>query len=144
MSPMDIINSVSGYYYLLRPNTSEIISTYEHKIADLALAHPDIYQNLLRNGGIVPESLDEFQMVETIKFERRFSSQQYEIIVNPTMDCNLGCWYCYENHLPGSEIDDRTVRNIISISMSNMLKIYLRRLSSDFSIENLCWGKRVL
>lgn len=108
-----LYNSVSGYYCLLNPSTSGMIPAYEHRIPDLAADHPDIYRNLLRNGSIVPESLDEFQMVETIKFERRFSSRQYEIIVNPTMDCNLGCWYCYESHLPGSEIDDRTVRNII-------------------------------
>ncbi len=35
------------------------------------------------------------------------------LIVNPTLDCNLSCWYCYENKIPKSRLDQKTEEGII-------------------------------
>ena len=39
----------------------------------------------------------------------------FELIINPTLDCNFHCWYCYENHLKGSKMDEGIVSAITTL-----------------------------
>ena len=36
----------------------------------------------------------------------RYSQDTIRITIMPTLSCNFSCWYCYENHIPGSMSDD--------------------------------------
>ena len=52
------------------------------------------------------------------------------VIINPSMDCNLKCWYCYENHIANSMMSFETADKIIShiklhFQSTNFKKIYL-------------------
>lgn len=44
-----------------------------------------------------------------------------KLTVNPTLDCNLRCWYCYENHLQGSVMSEKTI-NAITKYIHSILK----------------------
>lgn len=48
-----------------------------------------------------------------MRLQARYQSAHYQLIVNPTMDCNLGCWYCYESHIKDSELSQETAERII-------------------------------
>ncbi|MFR3188889.1 MAG: radical SAM protein [Phocaeicola sp.] len=37
---------------------------------------------------------------------------QLYIIINPTLNCNFKCWYCYETHERNSKISFETVQSI--------------------------------
>ncbi|WP_312313983.1 radical SAM/SPASM domain-containing protein [Empedobacter brevis] len=39
--------------------------------------------------------------------------QYYHLIINPTMNCNFSCWYCYEKHEKKSQISDETIDKIL-------------------------------
>lgn len=34
----------------------------------------------------------------------RYNSNMYSVMINTTLDCNLNCWYCYENRIPDSKL----------------------------------------
>ena len=36
----------------------------------------------------------------------------FRLIVNPTLNCNFRCWYCYETHKAESNMSDQTVSHI--------------------------------
>ncbi|WP_289861928.1 hypothetical protein [uncultured Duncaniella sp.] len=45
------------------------------------------------------------------EINKHFNSKQHlNITINPTLDCNLRCWYCYEKHLDGSCMDNDTLK----------------------------------
>ncbi len=57
----------------------------------------------------VDSNFDETAYVDSIRQQWTDSSEMYHIVVNPTLDCNLNCWYCYENRIVGSKIDESTI-----------------------------------
>lgn len=68
---------------------------------------------LLENGFIIENNdLDERQIWLDLRQQRRLKNDTYMMIINPTLDCNLKCWYCFQNHKKGSHITDRLIEAI--------------------------------
>ena len=65
-----------------------------------------LFMVLRDNGFIIDDALDERQQVLALKQASRLYSTSYGIIVNPTLDCNLRCPYCYEKHTHGTVLSD--------------------------------------
>ncbi|WP_137905452.1 radical SAM/SPASM domain-containing protein [Chryseobacterium sp. 2VB] len=82
-------------------------------ILDLEKNHPSIYQNLLDINAIVDYDRDELQEVIQRSKEVDNSDKTYRLIINPTMNCNFKCWYCYESHIVGSKMSNEGVGKII-------------------------------
>lgn len=76
--------------------------------------HPELYKVLLENGYIVEnEQQDVSLCLQTL--DKNLSSRKHlDIVINPTLDCNLRCWYCYEDHLKGSCMNIDTINRVIS------------------------------
>lgn len=62
---------------------------------------------------LIEEDIDEKRLVETLFLQRRYSSRSYQLILNTTLDCNLCCWYCYENHVAKSFMSIDVVNRIL-------------------------------
>ena len=67
---------------------------------------------LTENGFLVDDASDERAMFISARQQARLNKRSYELIVNPTLDCNLRCWYCYENHHVGSRIQPEMIERI--------------------------------
>lgn len=52
-----------------------------------------------KNGFIISNDIDEYTTALTCKIATRLQTDIYHVIINPTLDCNLSCWYCYERLL---------------------------------------------
>lgn len=51
---------------------------------------------MIDNKLIVENNIDEYQECLNDITTRLKSDKSVRITVNPTLDCNLKCWYCYE------------------------------------------------
>lgn len=71
----------------------------------LSSINPKLYGIFVANGFIVTNENDEQKKYLALVQKRKFSNAVYHIIINPTMDCNLKCWYCYENHINMSHMN---------------------------------------
>ena len=77
-----------------------IAAKNENKIEDLIEIHPDFYNVLLDKNFITDKNIDELQLVKNlVKSIDQENNDIYELIINPTMNCNFKCWYCYETHI---------------------------------------------
>lgn len=93
---------------------SELTPLLESLPADrLADEAPGLYAELVKGGGIVPDGEDEFGKLRRLAAEVERSPKSYRLIVNPTVDCNFRCWYCYENHIAGSKMSPETLRRVL-------------------------------
>lgn len=90
--------------------------------------NPEMHAALKQGGFIADVSGDE-----TERLIKRFEEQEsdpalFEIIVNPTLDCNLRCWYCYEEHLKGTDMRAPVLDSI---------KRLIERKTSDPALRHL-------
>lgn len=87
-----------------------ILQKYHKNIENLENIHPDFYRSMIDNKLIVENNIDEYQECLNDITTRLKSDKSVRITVNPTLDCNLKCWYCYENHTKGSFINQDIIK----------------------------------
>lgn len=94
---------------------AKIIRENEKHIDNLVNIHPELYGVMMREGFIVDNTHKESQLYAIKVKEQLESDNHVRITINPTLDCNLKCWYCYEDHLKGSIMNDTTINNVVKI-----------------------------
>lgn len=100
---------------------------------EITPATENLASQLTEIRAVVDESTDE---VAELKERLRAMDEDphiYNLHINPTLDCNFRCWYCYENHLKLSrmseDVRERTVkfvRNLVTESPE------LKRINMSF------------
>lgn len=85
------------------------------------LAHPErippgqLRDRLIEIGAIVPRDTDEVAQVRDMIRECDYDDTVFQLHINPTVDCNFRCWYCYEDHRKGSRMEAHTLQSIIRL-----------------------------
>ena len=108
-----IYNSYSDSYLLLNNELTEIVNKNIKDINSLQKRNKKLYQLLFDNKMIVRKGVNEIELYGNERMKRRFKSSHYDLMINPTLDCNLNCWYCYEEHISGSKMSSTIIANII-------------------------------
>ncbi|MDP9077201.1 MAG: radical SAM protein [Bacteroidota bacterium] len=80
--------------------------------SELNEVHPEFYTCLVDKGFLVNELLDEVDVVKQISNAIDNDESKFELHINPTMNCNFKCWYCYETHIKDSKMDNETIRYV--------------------------------
>lgn len=125
-------NSLTDSYIILSENVFEQFDSCRNNLDEFKKERPAVYQNLYDNGFIVPTDFDEIQHYRNIIWKRRYTTNSYNVIINPTMDCNLNCWYCYESHEKGSEMTSETVSHILSHIKNQYNQEHFKLLTISF------------
>lgn len=81
----------------------------------LEYVHPTFYAYLVEKGFLVNDDIDESKAVIAEWEDEDTDKSVYTITVNPTMDCNMRCWYCYEEHIKGSAMNDSTLHSLMKL-----------------------------
>lgn len=105
-----LYNALSDKYVALRaPLPPETIGHLE-EIADGALL-----KQLTDIGAVVPDGVNEPEQVRELIRTYDHGSDVFQLHINPTLDCNFRCWYCYEDHRAGSRMEGQTVQSVIKL-----------------------------
>lgn len=116
-----LYNCFRGIFFTLDHRLHELISiarTHPERVRDV---HPDLYKSLLDNRFIIEDEHDETEEC-VVAMEKRFcqDNRHLHVTINPTLDCNLRCWYCYEEHHRGSQMKKEIMDGVIKY-LKNML-----------------------
>ena len=75
--------------------------------------YPAHFAKFKELGFIIDSNRDELSEIRFQNKQEAFNSREHFMMVYPTQDCNLKCWYCYESHVPNSfmskEVQDKIV-----------------------------------
>ncbi len=82
------------------------------KLEELKQEYPQIFERLEMGKFLVPKDADEFAEIQAQRKADFEDTKMYQLIINPTLDCNLSCWYCYENKIPKSAMSEETINAI--------------------------------
>lgn len=101
--------------------SEEVYSAYindktESNILTLQEKYPEVFKILVSNGFLIESETDETTLLFRNRKKEIEDKQMYHIVINPTLDCNLSCWYCYESRVAGSSMDidlaDAVLKNL--------------------------------
>lgn len=106
-----IYNSYTDNYLLISNKVCSLIEDNSHEI--LSTEFPKVYHKLIENGFLIEDDLDELGNIRFNHKNKSFNPMDYHMVIFPTQDCNLKCWYCYEGHVKNSIISDEVIENIL-------------------------------
>lgn len=102
----------------LRNETHILLSEDVFKLYDadnleqIEQRYPQVYERLEKGKFLVSEDADEFLEIQAQRKRDFEDTSMYQLIINPTLDCNLSCWYCYENKIPKSVMSEETIEAV--------------------------------
>lgn len=104
-------NSFSNEYILLEPMLHEMYeaSAKSRDFTELEQVHEEFYAYLCEKGFLVDSTIDEIEIVKELSYKIDNDETKFELHINPTMNCNFKCWYCYETHIKDSKMDEETI-----------------------------------
>ena len=122
-----LYNSFSSNYLVLMPMLKDLLEAASAEGVDqLEKVHPLFYQALASGKYLVDDTENELENVKRISKAIDSDDGVYQLTINPTMNCNFKCWYCYETHVKGSRMSQdiiaRTNMFITSTAESPSLK----------------------
>lgn len=68
---------------------------------------------LMKAGSLIEDENEEKSMLQSMMFKSQNNHDEFILHINPTLDCNLNCWYCYETKIKKSEMSINTAESII-------------------------------
>jgi uncharacterized protein len=90
----------------------KIIEENIHSIDRIKKIHPPLFKYLLDKDFIIDDQLNETKIAIEKKEKKLNTESYFRLTLNPTMDCNLKCWYCYETHEPNSRVSREIMKSI--------------------------------
>lgn len=127
-----IFNSLHVKYFTLDIALKDLIIAGKDDTAVIADFHPELYEYLQLERFIISDDVDE--VAECVrKINSKFASDEnLRITINPTLDCNLKCWYCYESHVKGSCMNRRTIDALVKYVELQASSDTLKRIQLSF------------
>lgn len=104
-------NGLTGFLFPFKKEEHLKLQLLLEDCISFEINYPSICKKFKEWGFIVDDSFDE---IDEIRLRNRlavFDSKYYHLILNPTLECNFGCWYCYEKHLP-SKMSNETMKRV--------------------------------
>ena len=95
---MVIYNAATDQLVALPPHLANIFNESKAAPEKIKAQHAELYDHLLQKGIFVCDDADETEAYIRKREEYERSSGEYTITINPTLACNMSCWYCYESH----------------------------------------------
>lgn len=100
-------NALSNNFLLLSKGKHSI---YENSTAqELEKNDEKLFQLLVLNKFLVEDNMDETLLTLQAKEQMIQDKELYNVFINTTLDCNLNCWYCYENRIENSKLSTETI-----------------------------------
>lgn len=94
------INLISQIFFSLEKEKYRLLIDNKDNIENIKNYNEPLFNIMKKLGVIVPVNEDK-EFYEKALFSRRlklFRDPFFRLTINPTLNCNFSCWYCYEQH----------------------------------------------
>lgn len=138
-------NAYKDSYMVMGKSLFKEFNMLRNDLYSLEKSNEKLFKVLKDNGIIIPDNLNERDTFISQQVERRFSGRSYHIILNMTMDCNLRCWYCYEDHIENSRLSEEVISSLIKhIERKSNVNPFQTLILSFFGGEPLLYKNKIL
>lgn len=127
-----LYNSLSEKMIVVVEQIRALLDEYKNNMDAVEQIHPDLYHYLAKQEFIVPDETNEVEKLIALKKKNCSETDYFSITVNPTMNCNLRCWYCYETHKEDSGMDRETMNSVKALIKRKMESAELKEFHLSF------------
>ena len=124
-----LFNGLSGAL-LVVPDELFGMMEQKHDPDSIRQTHPDEFEDLVQTRCLLRSDVDELTFIKQRHRGAVYGDRVYHLTVNPTMNCNFKCWYCYEGH----------VQSKMSPQTQASLARHIQTLIDDREIKGLRLG----
>lgn len=89
-----LYNALTDTVFPMSFKEYSVIETLMENLTVFQKEYPRLYQCFKNSGFIIPDDFDEYMFIKFENKKRVFRNKEYHITINPTLDCNVRCWYC--------------------------------------------------
>jgi len=124
LSPTEslIYNSHSGALSKIDSHLAEVIGTSDSAVNEDGLSKLEIQAlaEMLRCGYIIDDNVDEVKKIQAEIAEQRCNKNQLKLVIAPTLDCNFGCPYCFEQPKHGQmdQLVQKAIKELLRQKLS--------------------------
>jgi uncharacterized protein len=139
-----LYNAYEDKVIFLEEELKNILVAEIKNIDNLKNIHPDFFDYLSENNFLVSNKTDELKNIKKLVYQIDNDERIFDLTINPTVNCNFRCWYCYETHehsKMSSEIIKRTIELMRKIAQKQELKYFSL---SFFGGEPLLYFEKVV
>ena len=128
-----LYNSYSQKVIFLEETLRDILNAAKQEgIINLKDVHPTFYDYLVEESFVIPEFTDEVGLIREMVEKVDNNTTSFMLTINPSMNCNFKCWYCYETHVKGSKLDEEMIENINKFVTATASKKDMQSFSLSF------------
>lgn len=121
-----IFNSFTNNFVVLKNKILKDVSTVASE------SNSTLFNQLCEGGMLINDKTKELDLLKDLIREITTDASDYTLHINPTLDCNFRCWYCYENHIPNSCMDNETLNATLKFISSVINKPEIKHLELGF------------
>lgn len=94
------VNLINKVLFAVDMEKYDILKENEHNLDKVKDEHSTLFSAMSKLGVIKDKETDDNQPKNLLLKNRLivFADKAYKLIINPTLNCNFSCWYCYEDH----------------------------------------------
>lgn len=121
-------NGLTKAVFSLSPDEHSNVQKLFRDLPAFESGYPKEFKRFCIWGFIVDDKEDEINEILTKNRLDVYDKSKYTIIINPTLNCNFNCWYCFESHEDKGYMSSDTIER---------LKFHIRNLVIDQNIKSL-------
>lgn len=107
-----LYNTYYAKLIIFENNLRELLLNNRNSLEYLRKIHPSFYEELVTNNFLIEDNVQEADLVKKISMLADNNQSTYQLTINPTMNCNFNCWYCYETHERASMMKKSVLNNV--------------------------------
>lgn len=105
-SELALLNTFTNKVIFILPELRDMLNAALNEgINELLKFHPSFFNYLVQNEFLIEETIDEVNKVKELVKQIDENEDEFILTINPTMNCNFKCWYCYETHIKQSKVN---------------------------------------
>ena len=125
-----LFNAATDCLTVLDPKLETLYS--QEDIVHINDRHPEFYEYLCKKGFLVEDGVDESgEFIRSLE-KKDASKEIFGITINPTLNCNMRCWYCYEKHNSRANMKKEVFDSVIRLVKNKVAEPELKSLSISF------------
>lgn len=107
------INMITGKMFCINQLNYNKLIKCDDNVDLLREKEPVLFSLFKKLGLIISKDVDEELIIKSKYLLNLYKDDTYRLTINPTLDCNFKCWYCYETHIP-DKMDSIIINSIIN------------------------------
>lgn len=127
-----IYNTLTDKILGINQELLDLLRMNKEKIDALQYIHKDFFNALREKGFIIDDEIDETAELVKNWEQDENRTDTLSLIINPTLDCNFHCWYCYEKHNKDMSMSVETLNAIFKLLHNQCKKEEIKHINLSF------------